>query len=196
MTLKQRFLWLLFAVALILTLVWPNIPLESASARLNAIPTHGPDFRTRKVELSAADRTLLGEAEAAQYVVTTKSGTRLLLTLIDGTNNRHAVHDPSYCFVGNGWKIGHQESVSTARGTASKLHLVNQHRSSDVLWFFDNGKKQFESPLEYWFQSALRRLTLGLSGNEPILVSLRSLPNESVDWQRVRQEMLPALGFH
>jgi hypothetical protein len=193
---KKRFLWLIFGISVVLTLVWPNIPLKSASARLHSIPSSGPDFRTRRVQISTADRRLLGDAEATQYLITTKSGSRLLLTLIDGTNNRHAVHDPIYCFVGNGWQIQRRETVPIPLGHATWLSLANQQHRSDVMWFFDNGKKQFESPVEYWFQSALRRLTLGKSGDESILVSLRSLPNEPVDWDRVREIMLPALGFH
>ncbi len=192
---KKHFLWLSFGISVALTLIWPNIPLKSASARLHAVPSHGPDFRTRQVDISPADRRLLGEAEATQYLVTTKSGSRLLLTLIDGTNNRHAVHDPTYCFVGNGWEIKRRETVTTPLGQAAWISLQNHQRQSDVMWFFDNGKKQFESPVEYWFQSALRRLSLGKSGDEAILVSLRSLPNEPVDWTRVREIMLPALGF-
>ncbi len=41
-----------------------------------------------------------------------------------------------------------------------------------------------------------RRATPGRSGAEPVLVSLRSLPGEPVDWDRVRQIRSPALGFH
>lgn len=193
---KKRVLWCLFALTVVLTFVWPRIPLPSSSARLAAIPASGPDFRARRVEISPADRRLLGNAEAAQYLVTTHNGGRVLLTLIDGTRNRHAVHDPTYCFVGNGWEITRKEKVNIPLGQASWISLANKDLRSDAMWFFDNGSKQFESSLEYWLESALRRLTLGKSGAEPIFVSLRSIPGDTVDWDRVREVLIPALGFH
>ncbi|MGD9419159.1 MAG: hypothetical protein Q7R22_009460 [Verrucomicrobiota bacterium JB025] len=49
--------------------------------------------------------------------------------------------------------------------------------------------------LFYLARTILRRATLGLSGPEPLLVMLKALPGEPIDWNRVRQILIPALGF-
>jgi hypothetical protein len=44
-------------------------------------------------------------------------------------------------------------------------------------------------------RTSARRATLGRSGNEPLLVTFRALSGPAVDWDRVRQILLPELGF-
>ncbi|MCX6878498.1 MAG: hypothetical protein NTW21_32490 [Verrucomicrobia bacterium] len=78
----------------------------------------------------------------------------------------------------------------------SWVALTKDAKRTEALWFFDDGKHQFISPVEYWLATSRRRATLGRSGAEPVLVSLRSLPDEPIHWDRVRQILLPALGFH
>jgi hypothetical protein len=192
---KQRILWLTLALTVGIALGWPMIPLKSAHDRLAALPGSSPDFQARPLELSAEDRAFLGKAESAQFLIAMRGGGRLVLSVIDGTGNRHAVHDPAYCFSGAGWKIQSKTLVKLSSGDATRVSLAKGDEKSEALWFFDNGTKQFTSPMDYWLATSLRRITLGHSGDEPVLVTLRSLPGESVDWDRVRQILVPALGF-
>ena len=146
--------------------------------------------------MSTADRDFLGKAQAVQSLIVMRGGGRLVLTVIDGTQNRHAVHDPNYCMAGAGWKIQAQKAVKTPSGNATWVSRAKDSQSTEALWFFDDGRHQFVSPIEYWLATSCRRATLGRSGAEPILVSLRSLPGDDpVPWDRVRQILLPALGF-
>jgi hypothetical protein len=159
------------------------------------LPASSPDFQSRPVKFAAADQALLGAARATQNLIVMRGGGQLLLTVIDGTRNRHAVHDPVYCFSGAGWQALVKNKVKLNSGEATWISLGNRGRKAEALWFYDDGQRQFTSPLDYWLATSRRRLTLGLSGDEPVLVTLRSLPDEPVNWDRVRQILLPALGF-
>ena len=192
---KRRVLWCALILTSLITLVWPMIPLPTTADRFAAITTSSLDFQASPLELSAHDQAFLGKAQAVQYLITMRGGGRLVLTAIDGTHNRHAVHDPSYCFAGAGWNVQSKHSVKVPTGDATWMALGKDDQKSEALWFFDDGYHQFTSPVEYWLATSKRRATLGRSGVEPVLVTLRSLPNESVNWDRVRQILLPALGF-
>ncbi len=193
---KRPVLWFCLLLTALITLGWPMIPMPTAAKRLADIPSSSPDFQTRELEISAADRAFLGKAQAVQALIAMRGGGRLVLTVIDGTHNRHAVHDPNYCFSGAGWQVQTQSIVKVPSGNAMWVTLAKDSQTTEALWFFDDGKHQFASPFEYWLATSLRRVTLGRSGAEPVLVSLRSLPGESIPWDRVRQILLPALGFH
>lgn len=192
---KRRVLWCALILSLIITLVWPLVPIPSATARLAAIPTTSLDFLSQPIGLSPSDIAFLGQAQSVQYLITMRDGTRLVLSVIDGTHNRHAVHDPSYCFAGAGWVVESRKPLTVPSGTATWVSMAREHQKSEALWFFDDGKHQFTSSIEYWLAASMRRASLGLSGAEPVLVTLRSLPDEPVQWDRVRQILLPALGF-
>ena len=192
---KRPVLWGGLILAALVTLVWPCLPIPSAASRLAAIPMTAADFHSVPLEFNAADLALLGKAQAVQHLIEMRGGGRVILTVTDGTNNRHAVHDPAYCFAGAGWKIHAKSAVNVPSGEATWVALTKDGKTAQALWFFDDGKHQFASPFEYWLATSARRATLGRSGAEPVLVTLRSLPGEPVNWDRVRQILLPALGF-
>lgn len=191
----KRFLWCALILTAIVTIAWPMIPVPSAEGRLAAIAKPNPEFQSRPLELSAQDKEFLGKANATQHLIAMRNGGRFILTVIDGSNNRHAVHDPSYCFSGAGWKAIGKKSVKLNSGEATWVSLAKGKDTAEAIWFFDNGEKQFTSPFEYWLETSSRRITLGKSGGEPLLVSLRGFPGEPVNWDRARQILLPALGF-
>lgn len=192
---KRSALWSFCSLAAIVALVWPALPLSSGSDRLGRLPVSGPGFQSKPIELTAVDHEFLGGARGVQRLVQLHGGGRLMVTVIDGSGNRHAVHDPTYCLAGGGWKIRRQQTVLLQSGEAIWMAMEKDGRTMESMWFFDDGKRQFTSPFAYWLRTGARRVTLGRSGPEPVLVSLRTLPGESVDWHRVRQILLPGLGF-
>ena len=100
---KRRVLWCALILAALVTLVWPLLPLPAPPNRFAAITTPSLDFQACPLDLSAHDQAFLGKAQAVQYLISLRGGGRVVLTAIDGTHNRHAVHDPSYCFAGACW---------------------------------------------------------------------------------------------
>lgn len=192
---KRRIVIVAFVLALVVMIVWPLVPLADAGERLKAIPASGPGFSLRTVPLGDADKNLLGDAGALCAMISPREGNRLLLTVIDGTRNRHAVHDPFYCFAGAGWKMESKSAIALGAGEGMLFTMSKDGQSSEALCFYDNGSSQFSSPVEYWLRTSWRRASLGTGGAEPVLVMCRTLPGEKADWSRVRQVILPSLGF-
>ncbi|MGD7652024.1 MAG: exosortase-associated EpsI family protein [Verrucomicrobiales bacterium] len=192
---KSIIIWTLCAVAAITALIWPMLPLAESPDRLANMPLDGPDFQSHQVDLSNADREFLGGANAVQRLVRLRTGGNLVMTVVDGSGNRHAVHDPTYCLAGGGWQVREKHTVALHSGSAVWIAMHKDSESMEALWFFDDGSSQFTSPLSYLARTSLRRATLGHSGPEPLLVMLKALPGEPIDWNRVRQILIPALGF-
>jgi hypothetical protein len=192
---KRFFLGVLCGITAVIALLWPALPMLNSSDRLAEIPLKGSDFYSESLELTAAEKEFLAGASAVQRIVRPHRGVPIMLSVIDGSDNRHAVHDPTYCLVGGGWSIRSQKQMAMPSGMANWISMEKNGTTMEVLWFFDDGKEQFTSPLKYWRRASLRRATRGLSGQEPLLVMLRVPPGEQADWQRVRQILLPSLGF-
>ncbi len=192
---KRVLIWWFCGLAAIIALIWPALPLAEGPDRLTGLPLSGPGFQSRRIDLTEADRRFLGGARGVQHLIQLNDGGRIMLTVIDGSGNRHAVHDPTYCLSGGGWKVARLHPVVLHSGEANWMNLTKDDKSMEALWFFDDGEGQFTSALSYLVKTSARRATLGRSGPEPLLVTLRGLPGETPDWKRVRRILLPALGF-
>jgi hypothetical protein len=192
---KRRALLILCGIAALTALIWPVLPMAEGEDRLSNMPLSGSEFSSQLVELSPEDQKFLAGARAVQRVLHPRRGAPILLTVIDGSGNRHAVHDPSYCLAGSGWKIRSQKELAMPSGQANWITMEKEGVTMEALWFFDDGKGQFTSAQKYWWRASLRRASRGLSGAEPLLVMLRVPPGEHADWQRMRQVILPSLGF-
>jgi len=192
---KRILLAALCGMTAVIALLWPALPMAEGPDRLAEIPVDSPDFHSNPLELTPADKEFLAGASAVQRIVQPHHGAPIMLSVIDGSGNRHAVHDPSYCLAGGGWVIRSQKKISMSSGEANWISMEKNGVTMEALWFFDDGSRQFTSPLSYWWRASLRRATRGLSGPEPLLVMMRVPPGEQADWQRIRQVILPALGF-
>ena len=192
---KRSVLWSICGLAALVALVWPALPVATGPDRLAGLPVSGPGFQSKEIRLTDSDREFLGGARGVQHLVQLHDGGRLMVTVIDGSGNRHAVHDPTYCLAGGGWKIVRKEVSVLQSGEATFMVMEKDGKTMEAMWFFDDGKRQFTSPLGYLLRTGARRVTLGRSGAEPLLVTVRTLPGESADWRRVRQILLPGIGF-
>ena len=192
---KRILLLALCALAGLLALAWPLLPMQPGPDRLASLPAQSTEHESQEIELSGEERDFLAGASALQRIIVPRGGAPLILTVIDGSGNRHAVHDPAYCLAGGGWRITGQQQVKLLSGEATQATLQRDGESMEAMWFFDDGSGQFTSPLTYWWRASLRRASKGRSGPEPVLVMLRTPPGSRADWPRVRRVLLPAIGF-
>ncbi|MBT63178.1 exosortase-associated EpsI family protein [Coraliomargarita sp. SDUM461003] len=161
-----------------------TLELEDASKRIALFPQTGPGFTARSVALTDFESDMLGEASGYKWIYTWK-GLRYAITILDGTHNRQAVHDPRYCFRGAGWQIETDEVISLAGGSARKLSLKkpaaknmlqdSREVRSEALFFYSNGELVFDAPLEYWLRATLRRWLRTYGGDEPVLIMIQPL---------------------
>ncbi len=168
----QKILWVLLGLVIVLGIVWENVDLPDASNRLERIPMEGLGFAGKDLELSEVEEEIFGGANVLNRLYVA-SGAQYLLTVIDGSNDRHAVHDPMYCFKGAGWGIQSVKEKAMTGGVGKVLKLERDDTTAEALIWYSDGHKKFASPWEYWWSATLRRITLGKSGAEPVLIILQ-----------------------
>ena len=105
----------------------------------------------------------------------------MVLMVIDGARNRHAVHDPTYCFRGAGWEIAGDRPFELPGGTGKILSLHKGNETREAVYWFSDGCDRHAQVTRCWWQMALRRLTFGKSGPDPVLVLIQPLDNGEFD---------------
>ncbi len=180
----RRLLWITLGIAVVLALMWEYIPLRDAGDRLRNIPMNGPGFAARDLPLSDLERNIFGQATVLKRVYRVgRQG--VVLQVIDATRDRHAIHDPLFCFRGAGWDVLAESRVLIPGGFARQITL---RRNSDlvesVVWFSDGSNRHGSAPWQWW-QTILRRITCGASGPEPVMVILQPVQGSSVVWPEV-----------
>jgi hypothetical protein len=181
---SANFLWLALLVMIPLGLTWEYYPLSDASARLDKFPRNTGQVQSSDLAMSPSEMAVFHDVDVVKRLAV-EGEDRAVVTIIDGTRDRHAVHDPAFCFRGAGWEVTGQESIPLANGRGRLLHLRQDGYTAEALYWFSDGARQFDRPLVYWWKTSLRRLTLGRSGSEPVLVVLTSAGDMLPHWQQL-----------
>lgn len=169
------------AALIVASQLWP---LPDASDRIARLPLHGIWHRSAPVELAGWERETFRRATVVKRIAVVQRE-RFALTVIDGSHNRQAVHDPEFCFRGAGWTIDSASEVAIPRGRARLLRLRKGAATAEALFWFSDGTESFAAPARYWLAATWRRLTFGASGAEPVLVLLTSLDAAPPRWEAV-----------
>lgn len=177
--LARAALWSLLAACVLLGSLWRMVPLPDAQDRLQQLS--GPDGapRGRELALSESEVRRLGGARAVKRAYRL-GGREFVVTVIDGTRNRRAVHDPMYC-----WTITEATEFPLPGGNGAVLRVIEEGFEKEVLFWFSDGTAKHASPARYWLQTSWRRATLGRLGAEPLLVLVEPLDSASVNWFRL-----------
>lgn len=185
-------LWLALAVACACSYLWTRPASGDAGLRLAGIPLAGAGFEGADLKLDPAAQRILGRAAFLhrRYVF---GGREVYVTVIDGSRDRHVVHDPRYCFEGAGWHARAAPPVPVAGGSAQPLGLSRDGQNLQALFWFTDGVSRHASVVRYWWQTVLRRLTLGRSGPEPIIVVVQSVGAEPPDWNTTATQLIQSL---
>jgi len=184
-------LWMALCVAAILGILWERVRLPDASDRLDRVPLKGLGFAGRLLPLDEVELKVFGRAQVINRLYSA-AGQEFILTIIDGTDDRHAVHDPLYCFKGAGWRVEAQRPRRITGGEARVVRLSKDGRRVEAMIWFSDGKERHASPLLYWWQTTVRRVTVGWSGGEPILIVVQPAGDAALDWDRLF-DAFPAL---
>jgi len=178
---------LLLVAAIALSMIWPRLPMSGDPDPLARIPREGYDLKSKDVDLSALELKWLGGASGLKRIFS-HSNRLWLLAVTDGTKNRQAVHDPTYCFLGEGWKITEKSQIPLAGGSATLITMSRNGESSQALYWFYDGDTPFASVPEFWIKSTVRRISRGLSGPEPLLFILRPVGTPLENWTSAASE--------
>lgn len=184
-TSRQVLLWIGLSLAIILGALWQFAPLDDARDRFDKLPIYGPGFVGQDIALSPWEQDFFKQVNVLKRVYEV-AGQRVFISALDGTKNRHAVHDPLYCFRGSGWAVVKQETVPTPDGgTIGLVTLSKDGKQQDAMFWFSDGNKHYDRPLRYWWDATIRRLTLGKSGEEPVLVMVQPIEQSQLNWKEI-----------
>lgn len=190
----NRALWILFFLAIALGLIWEFYPLPNGAKAMERLPLTGDDFYGKDIPITPFEEANLPNVGILKRLYRVGSN-NFFITVLDGTHNRHAVHDPRYCFRGEGWEIVDEKPFKTPYGEANLFTLKKNGIERQALAWFTVGNTHFSSPMEYWIRTSLRRLTLGLSGPEPLSVMIQPTDTPKPDWNVLIEKFKPLFSF-
>jgi len=175
----------------LVALAWDAVPLPDAQNRVTRLATAGLGFTSREAPLNEPEKSIYGSAQVVKRIYRV-GRENLMAIIIDGARNRHAIHDPVYCFSGAGWVIAGERPLRLPGGAGSILSLHKDGDTREVVFWFSDGRVRHAQPARCWWQMALRRLTFGASGSDPVLVLVQPLNGAGTDWERLPMQ-LPGL---
>ncbi len=177
---NRTLLWIILCLAIVLGALWQFYPLPDAKNRMDNLPLLGNGYVGEVIPMEEWETQFFKNVGVLKRAYKVKDRS-LFLTALDGTRDRHAVHDPLYCFRGAGWEVNSQETVTIPGGTAVLVKLKKGEEQEEALYWFSDGVHHYDSPYRYWWQTSLRRLTLGKSGPEPILITVQPLDKKPIN---------------
>ena len=180
----QLWLWAALAITIGLAMFWQFAPLPNAGERLSRLPLSGLGFTGKDLPLSDIEKSVFQRAQTIKRLY--KAGNQVFIVqVIDASGDRHAIHDPLYCFRGAGWEVASSQDLSVNGGTARQLQLRRNAETAEIVYWISDGTVRHASPIRYRWQTALRRLSMGRSGLEPVLVLVQPADNTVADWSTV-----------
>ncbi|MBU6401781.1 MAG: exosortase-associated EpsI family protein [Verrucomicrobia bacterium] len=185
-------LWIGVALGVLCGALWDLFPLPDAQGRLDRIPRRVGRFAGYDISLTDSEKVVLGRVDLVHRKYQF-NGWNFFLTVIDGTRDRHAVHDPRYCFEGAGWRVVAEKPLVVPGGAATWLELRQADDRAEAVFWFSDGARRHSSLPWYWAQTVLRRMSLGRSGPEPVMVVLQSYEETPPDWPRLIRALLAAM---
>lgn len=192
MPLKSRkILWAGLAIAIAFGLIWQFYPLPDAKTRLEALPLAGKGYTGMDVPVTDFEENFFKNVNLIKRIYRV-GHENYFVTVLDGTHNRHVVHDPYYCFTGSGWDIQSKQKIPLKDGEAEQLIISKNNREKSAIFWFTDGTSDYCSPWKYWWKATLRRLTLGRSGQESLLIMIQPLDTTTdVNWKHITDILSP-----
>ncbi len=177
---SRLLLRIMLTLAIVLGALWQFYPLPDAKERMDQLPLMGNGFVGEILPMQDWEKSFFKNVGVLKRAYQIKKRA-IFLTALDGTRDRHAVHDPLYCFRGGGWEVVSEKVTPIPNGTAVLVKLKKEQLKQEALYWFSDGKQHYASPYRYWWQTSLRRLSFGKNGPEPILVTIQPLDDQPLD---------------
>lgn len=173
--------WVIVLFVIAATFAFKVNATSQQHSALDDIPVSGYGYDGRALEFSQAERVFLGNAEAIKHEYS-QASYRLIVVVVDGSNNRHAVHDPIFCLRGAGYETTGQAAFPIINGHGQLVSLAKGPTKQEVAYWFTNGEQRYTSFSRYLAESALNRLTLGKLGQQPKMVTVYSVGERIPNW--------------
>jgi hypothetical protein len=177
---KERFMKtkiLIFAL-IAGAVVWELAP-RPAVVEGGGPPLKGPGFVGVDQPLSSAEQEILGAARPLKRLYQFGDSGVIMLS-VPGDAQPHAIHDPSYCLTGDGWKVIGEDSIDIPGGQGRLMRVQKDDRESEFVYWFSDGERRHSSFRRFWLE---RMRTHLLRQNTPMrMVMLQPAHDKSLDW--------------
>ena len=188
---QRGLLWAFTLLCILCGSAWSLVPLSTAADRLAQVPLAAGGFVGREAPLTERELKVLGRVDHLHREYAAGQRT-LYVTLIDGSRDRHAVHDPRYCFRGAGWTTLGEEARPVPGGEARWLRAERAGQTAEAAFWFSDGRRRHASLGGYLWSTVLRRVSFGRYGGKPVLVVVQSFSAAPMDWGEI-ERMVEAL---
>src|SRR5437868_13581801 len=128
-------LWLVAIVSIGCGAAWSVHPLEGAVDRLQEVPLVRGQFHGQDISLTDRERIVLGRVDLLHREYTSPFRS-VYVTVIDGSKDRHAVHDPRYCLQGAGWKLLNEEKRPVVGGESTWITAERDGHRAEAVFLF------------------------------------------------------------
>lgn len=177
-------LWGVLGLVVLVCVVLDLAPAAGGPSRLDQLPLNGLGFHGRDLPLVAAETAVFRRAHVVKRLYQAGSN-KFILIGVDGSTDRHAVHDPRFCFRGAGWTVSSETPVPLPGGDGRFLRLVKGSQTAEATFWFSDGHRRHASTVGLWWESVLRRLRLKPAASEPVLMVVQPLAGTALDWEEI-----------
>ncbi len=180
-------MWIAIFAAVLCFVLFQMIATPSQVERLDELPFSGPQYKGEAIRFDSSELRLLDGADAIKRIYTIDQSP-FLVYVVDGTRNQNAVHEPSEFFLEGGWHIISQSTLPLEAGEGVVLTLQRNDESKEAIYWYTTGAMQHVSPWLQCIQSWMRRITLGNSNDEPLLVIVEAESPGTIHWNKTLNE--------
>jgi len=181
---RLNWLWIALVAMVLVSLMWDRFPGAPVAGRFGSLPTQGFRYVSRDLPLNEVELQVYHHAGVVKRLYQVGSQ-RFVLTAIDGSRNRHAVHDPLYCFRGAGWQVDRKQDLAVPGGSVQWLSLARSGQRKEVVFWFTNGQERYGSAGRAWWMSLWSRLSFGKCGSDAALVLLQPGEADPPAWNDI-----------
>lgn len=179
---SKKLLWAALLATVLACVILDLRPRGGGPSRLTSLPMKGLGYTGRDLPLNEAETAVFQKAFVLKRLYQIGPN-RIVLLAVDGSGDRHAIHDPLYCFRGAGWAVTSEHPFPIPGGNGKILKLAKGSQTAEALCWFTNGENRHDSAGKAWWQSVAARFGSGGARKTPALLLLQPAAGGVVDWR-------------
>lgn len=156
-------------------------------------PHTSNEFANKSIEPSMAEKNFHQSSDLYKKAFHI-NGQNVLVVIIDGKNDRHAIHDPEFCFKGSGWSISNSRKLPINGGQGNLIRLDKNGITSNCLFWFSDGHNKYSSFSQFVAATTLNKLKIWDTKSNLRAVCIQSFPGQPVDFSRLSKDFDPVLA--